>query len=504
MDANERHAFITRVEAASGAQAKAILRCMILKCTVTHTTIARAIRDAVERHGPTPAVIYEEQEPSGDEEPSLPSSHRKSKKKKKGEEVEQVAISENEVEASNTLNQHRSRSGREKKTKLKGKSRVSGEQAREQNAPKSSSPKTKAKKTKDKSLNHASKQRESAVIDLITPSDGEDHTLAQPASPRGIPARIFDSQGGDSEDREEGVGQARHADSRDVSEKQQVHPLPKRAEPSLGGSRKSTIEPGAKIGHGGHGTPSVPTSIEEPGKQHESNKFSSSGLEKKRKALEPTVEDGPSQPRKTASHMRLVKRAKQSNPQEAHAPSVGRKCTEAGICTKCNIWFLISELGKHRQSCKGTAATLTVDRHHVPRPRANYQQRNQSRQTQKARISASDTVTAESQKTVQLSPLEFPRGTRAGQDFSETPPDFVQGPNRFPLGPTPVPMSLARSDGGAPPEPSYRFRLAKPAVPSGVSPGHQSPPVEASSSWQPGHTTSKWIVAPMREMHNVV
>ncbi|KAG6360957.1 hypothetical protein INS49_012025 [Diaporthe citri] len=82
MNNSEKLGLIERVDHASEDQAKRTLRSMILKCTVTQPTIARAIKDAIERHTPTPMIVYQQPESEDDDESAPTTSHKKSNKKK--------------------------------------------------------------------------------------------------------------------------------------------------------------------------------------------------------------------------------------------------------------------------------------------------------------------------------------------------------------------------------------------------------------------------------------
>jgi hypothetical protein len=476
MNTNERLALSERVNHASEDQIKRALHFMILKCTVTQTTIARAIRDAIERHTPTPTVVFEEQEPKDDDEVILASSHRKSTKK----EEDQSSASEDEDEDADapttTSKHHRSTGRREKKskTKLKGKKKAIDDQEGGQNRPDSSRKKKKKhKKLKDApnfqtgpnqsnsedSVGGPSKQRKPAIIDLVTSSDVETHTTEQSAS-HVLNKTISNDHGSDHDSSNDHSSDSDSSDVEGFSNEQQDDCLAGSVRLSQEGSRMKITQAGARHGEGDSRAQSVTVSMARAWNQHGHNKIGSSGLDKKRKAVELAVEDvHRNQPAKSATDVHLVKRPKQNYSKETQVPPEGRKCE------KCNKSFPIFELMKHRRACKCTAAS--VDRHHLPKAPAN-DHRHEIKRIQKAGDPVGDILTAESRSTVQLpsTPLQT---VPADRELSKTPPRFVQKPNNFPRGPTPVPMALARSNAGTKSLPSYSFRGMKPEASSDAS-----------------------------------
>lgn len=159
MNHNEKLDIVERVERASEAQAKKTLKSMVLKCQVTHNTIARAIKDAVDRHCPTPHTVYEDPGSADEGEAAPTTSHKKKKKKK---EKGHSGDSENKESVPNaTSKKHRKiKRGDINPDPLVSQLIVKGG-------------KSKRKGSRKANDDHDERHKNRVIIDLVTSSDSE-------------------------------------------------------------------------------------------------------------------------------------------------------------------------------------------------------------------------------------------------------------------------------------------------------------------------------------------
>ncbi|KAG8162413.1 hypothetical protein KVR01_008178 [Diaporthe batatas] len=128
MDKGEQLALIQRVAHSSGNQAKEALESMILKCGTRHSTIARAIRDAVERYTPAPTIVYENPGTNNDSDaslaPSPPMRRNKKKDESDGRRADETTRSGTSDDDPGALRRH-AKASKKAKTATTGKKNVS-------------------------------------------------------------------------------------------------------------------------------------------------------------------------------------------------------------------------------------------------------------------------------------------------------------------------------------------------------------------------------------------
>lgn len=487
MDQSEKLGLIERVNHASEDQAKRTLRSMILKCTVTQPTIARAIRDAIERYTPTPTIVYQQPESEDEDEAAPTSSQKKSNKKK-----DQNGSSQNEEEVPSTTSKKRRSTRRgdinadplvgqlilnKTKTKLKRKEKHSSDHNDEQNNPNSSkknlskhASKLRAEpqqRTRDNSTGQPSQEKSPTVIDLVTSSDDEtgdsEHSENEDLNGK--------SSDNDSPDDYSSDDESSDDDSSNGEVSQNEHQdgvLAGGTQPSQDGSNNNNAnQASAKSGDGSRGAAhSITISMVKASSQNNGNEMSPFGSGRKRKAPERTVEEVHNdRPAKFAINSHVNKRSKQNHLHEPPRSLKDRQCENCEL-----ILPSVEQLLKHRLYCEG--ATATHGNHHRSELPSGQRSR-QTKQLEKASNPAGDSFTDKRRYTLQL-PSRPRQRTPSDRGLSVPPPSFVHEPNNFPRGPTPTPLALARSYSGIHSSPPglVHHPVAKPA--SDVSPDQQS------------------------------
>lgn len=510
MDNNEKLGLIERVNHASEDQAKRTLRSMILKCTVTQPTIARAIRDAIERHTPTPMIVYQQPESEDDDEAALVSSHKKSTKKK-----DQDGSGQEEDEFPSTISKERRSTRRgdinsdplvgqlilkKTKTKTKGIKKRSSDHDEEKNNP--NSPKKNRsrhasklraepeQRTCDNSMGEPSHKKIPTVIDLVTSSDddtsGSEHSENESLDDKSSHDDGSDNDSPDndsSDDYDSSDDDSSNDDSSDdeVSQNERQDGIhPGGSQPSQDLSNNKANQASMKSGDGSRGAAhSITVSMAKASNQNNGHEMSPLGSGRKRKAPERTVEEFHNdQPAQSATNSHANKRTKQSHLYEPQRAPEDRQCDNCEL-----ILPSVAQLLKHRLYCEGAAATLGNHRSEPPSGEGY----RQIKQLQKASKPAGDSFTDEPRFTLQL-PSRPRQRTPSDRGLSVPPPSFVHEPNNFPRGPTPTPLALARSDSGiqsSPPGLVYH-PAAKPT--SYVSPDQQSKSPEPESLEHPFQT----------------
>ncbi|KAI3395810.1 hypothetical protein diail_823 [Diaporthe ilicicola] len=197
MNNSEKLELIERIERASKAQARKALKSMVLECSTKSSTIARAIKDAVERHTPTPVIVYKEPESADEVEASFPAPDKKKKrKKKKTKDTDDGINGEGDVPSKPAKKRQKNGRGdinadplvsqlilRRAKSKRKSDRKVNHDRHERHKTPKSSDRKTKKRLSKfDTEANQhitgvnagePSEPNSPIIIDLVTSSDSD-------------------------------------------------------------------------------------------------------------------------------------------------------------------------------------------------------------------------------------------------------------------------------------------------------------------------------------------
>lgn len=373
MDSNEKLGLIERVGHASEDQAKRTLKYMILKCNVKQDTIARAIKDAIEKHTPTPMILYQQPESEDDDEAAINSTLKKSDKRQKDQDGS--SDEEDDARSAPAKRRHRTLRGdinpdpnvgnlilENTKTKLKKDKRSSRDHDEEQKRP-NASKKNKSKhasepraETKQRIFvdlkGTASKQKSPPVIDLVTSSDDESSATEQSRND----ILSGKSSGDDDSDNDSTDDSSSDSDSSDDGSSEDEPQGGALADGlSHDGSNKKAIQGNARSGDGRRTVARPVTfSMAKASKQNDSNKIGPSFSSKKRKVPEPTVgEVSGERPAKPASDAHVDKRSKPNHPQEPpRSPDLPK-------CRKCGILFpSVAQLLKHQVYFKGLAATM--------------------------------------------------------------------------------------------------------------------------------------------------
>lgn len=492
MDTNEKLGWVERVNHASEEQAKRTLNFMILKCNTKTDTIARAIRDAIERHTPTPTIVYQQPESEDDGEAALALSHKKSSKKKKKKKDQDGSSQDEEDAPSTTSKKHRgTRRGdinpdplvgqlilKKTKTKVKRNKKRSSDHDEEQNSPDvsdkikskhASEPRAETKqRTCDESLETPSKQKSPPVIDLVTSSDDETGNTGQ--SKHGtVDDKSSDDDSSDDDSPDDSSSDSNSSDEGDSEDENQGVALADGIAPAQKWPKKKANQASARGDDAGQSTTHLSTNfatmLPNQASGVETGIF---GSGKKRKAPERTVEELHKDTRAESTTIdHLSKRSKQNHPPESH------RSPEDRTCRKCGVLFpSVAQLLKHRMYCKDSAATLG-DHHRSELPSDDHC--GQPHQVQKVSHLNGDSSTEEPRNTLQL-PSRPRRTSSADRGLSVPPPSFVHEPNNFPRGPTPAPMALARSVSGIQSSPTGLVRRSEPNFTLDHSSDHQSRP----------------------------
>ncbi|POS77740.1 hypothetical protein DHEL01_v203858 [Diaporthe helianthi] len=427
MNVSDRLALTERVDHASEDEVKRALRYMILNCQVHHTTIARAIKDGIERFTPAPTIVYGNRDGKHDDEAVPASSHGKSADKEEGPSS---SSSEDEDVPATHSRHHRGTGRRDKKTKsnLQGKSKKSGEKnVSRRDSSKRKKSKKKAKHARgnqieaqennsDDSVGRtSSKKTNSTVIDLVTSSDveiPEKEQAGNPITDKPAADEVLDRVTSSEEeplytsaakktphpnvvllDRSYGSGDG-------VFTRKQHDFIARADTPSQGGSRAKTPQSAERTGTFGRRSKVVIASAAKTSNRHNDTRTGPLGLDSKRKAPDPAVGDvHTNQSVDPVPVIHPSKRLRQNDPPQVEESQGGNDCD------KCEETFLsIHELMKHRWTCKGKAAA--VDDHHLLGPQPN-DQLHRSKQSQKAGNPAGGSVATEPRNIV---PIAFSHG----------------------------------------------------------------------------------------------
>lgn len=500
MDNNEKLGLIERVDHASEEQAKRTLKFMILKCNVKTDTIARAIRDALERHAPTPTIVYQQPESEDDDEAALASSHRKSKRKKKKKERRHDGSSEIEenarlagssdhqnapLDAVDTEPDEEQLILKKTKTKTKSKQKagLNDDQDEQQN---SSEPKKRKRKHACKHraeteqhahepLGSPTKQNDPTVIDLITSSDDEtcDRKQSKNASLDGKSSNVNNSDNV-SPDESSSDGD-KSSDNGGSGDKPPGDAFADGSGPSPESSNKKANQASTTSGDVDHSAVRSSThSTAKTSNQNDGFEISLFGSGKKRKAPDRTVEEVHNdQPGKSRTIPHINKKPKQNHTLDS------QRSSEDQICRKCGILFpSVPELRKHQHHCKGFSATLSS--HHRSDPPSEDHSRS-LKHTQKASHPAGQSFTDEPHNTLRL-PSRPRERSPADPGLSVPPSSSVQELENFPSGPKYTSRALARSVSGIQSSPSGLVNGQGPKLSADGSPDHQSRPPKRDSS----------------------
>lgn len=488
MDSNEKLGLIERVNHASEEQVKRALNFMILKCNVNTGTIARAIRDTLERHAPTPTIVYQQPESEDDGEAALASSDRKSKKKKKKRRHDVNSENEEDVRpAGSNDHQNAPRDAvdtepddeqavlKKTKTKSKHKTALNDDQDEQQN----SSEHLKKKKRKHASklraeteqrapdtLGNPTKKKHPNVIDLITSSDDEtcDTKQSKNASLDGKSSDVNDS---DNVSPDESGSDGDSSDNGGTGDKPPGDAFADSNGPALESPKKKANQANSSSGDVDHSAVRSSThSAAKTSNQNDGFEIRVFGSGKKRKAPEHTVEDiHKDQPAKPTVLSHLKKRPKQDHPLEPQRSSKDQ------VCRKCGILFpSVPELRKHQHHCKGFSATLG-SHHRSEQPSEDHSHR--LKQTQKASHPADQSFTEEPHSTLRLASRPRERSL-ADQGLSVPPSNSVKELGNFPSGPKSTSRALTRSAPGTKSSPSGLVNGQVPKLSAYGSPDHQS------------------------------
>lgn len=491
MDNNEKLGWIERVDHASEEQAKRTLKFMILKCNTKTDTIARAIRDAIERHTPTPTIVYQQPESEDDGEAALASSHKKSGKKKK-KKKEQDDSSQDEEDAPSTTSKKRGSTRRgdinadplvgrlilkKSKTKLRRNKKRSSDHDEEQNSPDvsdkikskhASEPRAETKqRTCDESLETPSKQKSPPVIDLVTSSDDDTDDTEQ--SKHGIvDDKNSDDDSSDDDSPDDSSSDSHSSDDGDSEDKTHGDTVANRVGLSQESPNKYANEANARGDDTGRSTTRPSTnSTANTSNQNSGTEIVISGLGKKRKAPEHAVEEIHKERRADSTIIdHLNKRSKQNHPHESQRSPKDRTCRKCGV-----LFPSVAQLLKHQLYCKDSPGFLGG--HHRSEPPSD-DHSHQAKEAQEASHRAGNSFTDKPRNILQLPsrPRQTPPTDRG---LSVPPPSFVHEPNNFPRGPTPTPLAIARSVSGIQSSPTGLVHRSEPNSSLDDSSGHQSP-----------------------------
>lgn len=435
MNHNEKVGLIERVERASEDQAKRTLRSMIVKCSVNQPTIARAIKDAIERYTPTPTIVFQQPEPEDEDQVALISPLKKSRKKKRDEDG---SSQEDEDVPSTTSKRQSTRRGdinpeplvgklvlKKTKAKLKRKNKHSSDHDEEQRSPDASSKNKSGRVSKpgaeseqrahDTSMGQPSEQKDPTVIDLISSSDDEtcdtvqseneslsnkssdDVSLDNDNSEDDSPAE--DSSDGDSSEdvsSEDDSPDIVSADDEDTGNEQQSNTITGGSEPSQDGSNKRAPQASAGGSHGGpDAARSITVSMSKTSIQNDGIKMRPFGSTKKRKAPEQTVEEAHDEhAAQTATDTQANKRLRRTHPKGPRNSLENRRCRDCGV-----LFPSVAQLLGHRLYCKSAVVT-PVSHHRCEPPWAFHP--NKLEKSQAADTSADYSITDETNESAQL------------------------------------------------------------------------------------------------------
>lgn len=505
MNTNERLDLIERVDHASEDQAKLTLKFMILKCTVKQNTIARAIRDAIERHTPTPTIVYQQPEPVDNDEAALTSSDKKSKKKKEEEDRDGGGQDEGGLPSTVSGRRQSTRRGditadqlvgqlimKKTKSKLKRNKKDSSDHDGEQNSP-DASKKNKPKHVPepedeteqpahDNSIRQPSKQKQHTVIDLVTASEdetydnvqSENESLEDQSSDEDSPDN--DSSGNNSPAEDSSDDDSSEDDSPDIvssddegtSNEQQGDAIAGGSEPSQDGSNKKITQASAGDGSGDRdAAQSITISMAKTSIQNDGTKMMPFDLTKKRKAPEPTEEeahDGDSV--KAATDTQANKRPKRTEPREV------QRSLNDQTCRICGVWFpSIEQLFGHRLYCK-SAVVARVSHHRSEPRRACQPNKLEMSQTADTPVNHSITDKASSSAQLQVHPND---GVQAAQALSAPRLGFHNLPTNDCMDIDQSRLAPVHSDSKAK-APSFELPLRSASARTGSGP--------SSSSWR--------------------
>ena len=457
MDTNEKLGLIERVDHASGHQAKRALKSMILKCTVRHGTIARAIKDAVGRHTPTPVIVYQHSE-SEDDEASLTSSHRNPNEEKKDQDSS--SQDEQGMPPATSRKHPRTRRGHIKpgplieqpmltktKKKLKGKNKRAGDHDLGLNSPAPSKRKKSKhasrlraeneKSTSKTSMGKPDDKKKPTVIDLIS-STNDDTCVDEQSEVKALENNSSDDGNSDNGSSDDGISHGHSSDnhipSHDSSHDENSDDKTSETENFADGLASFKLgldknDTRASPSNGFDSRNSAQWSTHARAKASTHNvgvEMSPTDLNKKRKESERAVEGVHNdQTAKSATVVHLNKRSKLNHPSKSQVSPEDRKCP------KCYLKFpSVAQLLRHRLYCKDTNATSGS--HHRSEPSSHNHPRR-AQQVQKDSHPAGDSFIDEPHSTLQLPsrPLQRAPGAR---ELSARPPSFVHEPNNFPRG----------------------------------------------------------------------
>lgn len=463
MNNNDKLGLIERVDHASEDQAKRTLKAMILKCDTNTVTIARAIKDAVERHTPTPTIVYQQPETADDNDATPATSDKKNSKRKKPREG-QGSDGDEVLPTSSSRKFPKSSRGDinadplvselilgEPKTKRKKAHKSSDDRGKHQKKTKSSKSKKlkqeseiaakTAHRNSKESVGNLSGQNDPIIIDLVSSSEHDerdskqlvDENLGKRSSANvgsrgeGSGDDVFGSDEGESDI----LGSEQPA--RDVFDKGVTH-----------FKDTSKGEPTAAIAGNcddGHVAAQLSANTRtKTATQNRGIRLTSAGSTRKRKASEGNVDDANiNQGAKSATDAHVHKKATQNHSQDAESSPENR------TCQKCGARFpSIGRLSSHQLFCRDLFATL--DSHLRSEP-LSVSPSNEVQQSQKVDNPAGSMVTEASHSTVQL-PSRPIKDSPVAPVLSAPPPSTIREPNNLPLGPTPRPILLAHQASG--------------------------------------------------------
>lgn len=491
MDNNEKLGWIERVDHASEEQAKRTLKFMILKCNTKTDTIARAIRDAIERHTPTPTIVYEQPESEDDSEDALASSHKKSsKKKKKKKEQDSSSQDEGDAPSMTSTKSRRTRRGdinadplvgrlilKKSKTKPRRNKKRSSDHDEEQNSPDvsdkikskhASEPRAETKqRTCGESLETLSKQKSPPVIDLVTSSDDETGNTEQ--SKHGIvDDKSSDDDSSDDDSPDDSSSDSHSSDDGDSEDETHGDTVADRVGLPQESPNKDANEANARGDDTGRITTRPSTnSTANMSNQNSGTEIGIFGSGKKRKASERAVEEIR---KDTGANSTIInhlnKRSKQNHPHESQRSPKDRTCRKCGV-----LFPSVAQLLKHQLYCKDSPEF--PGGYHRSEPPSD-DGSHQAKEAQKASHRAGDSFTDEPRKILQL-PSRPRQTSQTDRGLSVPPPSFVHEPNNFPRGPTPTPLAIARSVSGIQSSPTGLIHRSEPNLSLDDSSGHQSP-----------------------------
>lgn len=377
MDNNEKLGWIERVDHASEDQAKRTLKFMILKCNTKTDTIARAIRDAIERHTPTPTIVYQQPESEDDGEAELASSPKKSSKKKK-KKKDQDGSSQDEEDAPSKISKKRRRTRRgdinadpligevilkKTKTKLKRNKKRSSDHDEEHSRPDTSKKNKSMPASRlgadaepqacDNPVGRPYMREGPPVIDLVTSSDDEtcdpqqsDNENLDDRSSHDVSSEN-NSSDDESSDNDSSDDESSEDEQKDIVRSQGVRV-------SQDSPMKRTPQAGERnVDDNSNAAQSITISMAKASIRNDDGKMSPFDLGKKRKAPEHAEEDVHNDhDAQTASDTQANKRAKHNQPTEPHFSLHGRTCRYCGM-----LFQSVGQLIRHQIHCKSAIAT---------------------------------------------------------------------------------------------------------------------------------------------------